>query len=61
MSTERDDCATERRRTSVSGNDKPLLSRRRFNPSRIFIEKDRLAWFWFGFAMLVLVAAALDR
>lgn len=61
MSTERHDCATELRQTSVSGNGKPLLSRPRFNPARIFIEKDRLAWFWFGVAMLVLVAAAFDR
>lgn len=52
---------TELRQTSVSGNGKPLLSRPRFNPARIFVEKDRLAWFWFGFAMLVLVIAAFDR
>lgn len=53
--------ASELRQTSVSGNGKPLLSRPRFNPAQIFIQKDRLAWFWFGFAMLVLVGAAFDR
>lgn len=52
---------TELRQTSISGNGKPPLSRPRFNPARIFVEKDRLAWFWFGFATLVLVGAACDR
>ncbi len=32
MSTERHDCASELRQTSVRGNGKPLLSKRRFNP-----------------------------
>jgi hypothetical protein len=54
---------TELRVTSVTGNGngKAELPRRRFNPTRIFVEKDRLVWFWFGFAMLVLFAAAIDR
>jgi hypothetical protein len=48
--------------TQVNGNGHKIdLPQRRFNPTRIFVEKDRLAWFWFGFAMLVLVAAAVDR
>ncbi|HEY3913202.1 MAG TPA: hypothetical protein VGN61_01845 [Verrucomicrobiae bacterium] len=48
--------------TQVNGNGhKPELFQRKFNPTRIFVEKDRLVWFWFGFAMLVLVAAAVDR
>ncbi len=34
-------------------------ARPRFNPTRIFVEKDRLAWFWFLFAMAVLIAAAV--
>lgn len=45
----------------VSGNGAPLVARPRFNPTRIFVEKDRLAWFWFLFAMLVVVLAAVDR
>lgn len=45
----------------VSGNGAPVVARRRFNPTRIFVDRDRLAWFWFGFAMLVLCAAAVDR
>ena len=32
-----------------------------FDPTRIFVQKDRLVWFWFGFAMLVLAGAAFDR
>lgn len=45
----------------VSGNGAPSVARARFNPTRIFVEKDRLAWFWFLFAMLVVVLAAVDR
>jgi hypothetical protein len=41
--------------------DAPKMPRPRFNPTRLFVEKDRLAWFWFLFAMAVLVAAAVDR
>lgn len=33
----------------------------RFAPTRIFVQKDKLVWFWFGFAMLVLAGAAVDR
>lgn len=47
--------------TKPSGNGAPALARSRFNPTRIFVEKDRMAWFWFLFAMLVLVLAAVDR
>jgi hypothetical protein len=45
----------------VTGNGAPSAAKPRFNPTRIFVEKDRLAWFWFLFAMLVLVVAAVDR
>ncbi|MDX1951083.1 MAG: hypothetical protein SFY81_02800 [Verrucomicrobiota bacterium] len=53
----------ELRTTPVTGNGHARVQspRRRFNPTRIFVEKDRLVWFWFAFAMLVLVAAAVDR
>jgi len=44
----------------VSGNG-AVTAKRRFDPTRIFVEKDRLAWFWFVFAMVVLVASAVDR
>jgi len=49
------------RETKPSGNGAPVLARPRFNPTRIFVEKDRMAWFWFLFAMLVFVLAAVDR
>jgi hypothetical protein len=50
-----------RETTPATGNGTPPPARPRFNPARIFVEKDRLAWFWFVFAMVVLVAAATDR
>lgn len=52
---------TLRETKPVSGNGTPSAARPRFNPTRIFVEKDRLAWFWFLFAMLVLIVAAADR
>jgi len=44
-----------------SHNGAPKVARPRFNPTRLFVEKDRLAWFWFLFAMAILVIAAVDR
>lgn len=49
------------RETKPTGNGAPVITRPRFNPTRIFVEKDRMAWFWFLFAMAILVAAAVDR
>lgn len=49
------------RETAVPNNGQPAMARRHFNPTRIFVEKDRLVWFWFLFAMLVLILAAVDR
>lgn len=37
------------------------LNKRRPNPIRLFVDRDRLAWWWFLGAGTVLVAAALDR
>ena len=51
----------ELRETPVSNDKKVAEAKPRFDPTRIFVEKDRLVWFWFGFAMLVLVGAAVDR
>jgi hypothetical protein len=45
----------------LSGGNTPKLPQPRFNPTRLFVEKDRLAWFWFLFAMAILLLAALDR
>ena len=43
------------------GNGAVKVPRPMFNPTTLFVQKDRLAWFWFLFAMAVLVFAALDR
>lgn len=53
--------ATELPKTSVEVPAGLAKAKPRFDPTRIFVEKDRLVWFWFGFAMLVLVGAAIDR
>lgn len=37
------------------------LNKRRPNPIRLFVDRDRLAWWWFICAGVVLVGAALDR
>jgi hypothetical protein len=47
--------------TPTTGGAKPAEAKPRFDPTLIFVQKDRLVWFWFGFAMLVLVGAAVDR
>jgi hypothetical protein len=54
---------TELQETTVAatGQAKAAGAKPRFDPTRIFVQKDRLVWFWFGFAMLVLVGAAVDR
>jgi hypothetical protein len=52
----------ETRLTPVNNNGQHTeTTRKRFDPTRIFVEKDRLTWFWFGFAMLVLAGSAVDR
>ena len=57
-----DSLQNEPRFTPVTGNGHHAeIARKRFDPTRIFVEKDRLTWFWFGFAMLVLVGSAVDR
>ncbi len=54
---------TELRETTVADNGqaKVAATKKRFDPTLIFVQKDRLVWFWFGFAMLVLAGAAVDR
>jgi hypothetical protein len=47
--------------TATAGGVKVAEAKPRFDPTRIFVQKDRLVWFWFGFAMLVLAGAAVDR
>jgi hypothetical protein len=35
--------------------------RKRFNPTELFVQRDRLPWFWFFVAVAVTIVAALDR
>jgi hypothetical protein len=44
-----------------TGNGLVNAAQPRFNPARLFVEKDRLAWFWFLFAMAIFILAAVDR
>ena len=47
--------------TPTVGGVKPVEARPRFDPTLLFVQKDKLVWFWFGFAMLVLAGATVDR
>ena len=38
---------TTLRETPVPKTERPNLSRKKFDPTRIFVDRDRLAWFWF--------------
>jgi len=49
------------RETPVPKTERATLARKQFNPTRIFVDRDRLAWFWFIVAGLILVGAAVDR
>lgn len=49
------------RETPVPKTEPARLTRRRFDPTRIFVERDRLAWFWFIVAALVVIGASVDR
>src|SRR5437773_1394926 len=35
--------------------------RKSFDPTRIFIHRDRLPWVWFGIAVAILLFSALER
>lgn len=52
---------TDTLRQTIPSNGKPPTAPRRFDPTRIFVQRDRLTWFWFGVAVLVLIGAAVDR
>ena len=47
--------------TPTTASAKVAEAKPRFDPTRLFVQKDKLVWFWFGFAMLVLAGAAVDR
>jgi len=37
------------------------LARKRFDPTQLFAQRDRLPWFWFFVAVAVTVLPAFDR
>ncbi len=39
----------------------PKLASRRFDLTRLLVQRDRLPWFWFFFTVAVLAVSALDR
>jgi hypothetical protein len=49
------------RETTVAVTERANSPRSKFNPIRVFIDRDRLAWFWFIAAVVILVGAAADR
>jgi hypothetical protein len=49
------------RATPVPKTEAAKTSRKEFNPTRIFVDRDRLTWFWFIVASLILVGAAVER
>ncbi len=53
--------ASSELRTTAPPIHNPPLKRRNADPTRIFIDKDRLARFWFLVAVIVLIASALER
>jgi hypothetical protein len=54
----------EQPRSTVAGNGKPTgacRTRQTFDPTRLFIQRDRLPWIWFLLAIATIVFAAFDR
>ena len=49
------------RQTPTGNGSTPRLARKRFDPTQLFAQRDRLPWFWFFVAVVVTVLAALDR
>jgi hypothetical protein len=37
------------------------IARKRFDPTQLFTQRDRLPWFWFFVAVATVVLAAFDR
>lgn len=50
------------RTTDTQGNNGSVRpAQRRFDPTRLFMQRDRLPWFWFFVAVAVTVLSAFDR
>src|SRR6266480_6439998 len=52
---------TPRQTPTGNGSAVARLARKRFDPTQLFAQRDRLPWFWFFVAVAVTVLAALDR
>ena len=50
-----------RERPTGNGSTPVRLARKRFDPTRLFAQRDRLPWLWFFVAVVVSIVAALDR
>ena len=48
-------------RETTPSNGKPPVAPKQFDPTRIFVQRDRLTWFWFGVAILAIVGALYFR
>src|ERR1035438_9887337 len=49
------------RTTETKSADAARPTPRRFDPTRLLIQRDRLPWFWFFFTIAVLLLSAMDR
>jgi hypothetical protein len=47
--------------TTATASASKLPVRRRFDPTRLLVLRDRLPWFWFTFTVAVLALSAIDR
>ena len=51
----------ELRTTETKNADAAKPAPRRFDPTRLLVQRDRLPWFWFFFTVAVLLLSAIDR
>jgi len=49
------------RTTETKSADATKPTPRRFDPTRLLVQRDRLPWFWFFFTVAVLLLSAIDR
>lgn len=55
------DSSAPRLTTTGNGPSAARVPRRKFDPTQLFAQRDRLPWFWFFVAAAVSIVAALDR
>src|SRR6266498_5262400 len=52
---------SETLRTTATQNGPRSVPRKSFDPTRVFIQRDRLPWIWFAIAAAVFVLATVER